>query len=147
MIKVNIHRSIASEARSFEEQALRDNAAAILPYTPLAKIRAGKVAAYYLEKDSKGDPSRLAVLIDDGSFVNILLFALNGIYMFGGFVPLDNLESLTITEVVTSGFYELEAAIAGETITLAFDAQTNAYSPKTNMSEVVHAAFAKRIAA
>lgn len=137
------------DARPFELGALRDSKGDILPYTTIEKVRSGRLSAHYLEADSKNDPSRLAVLFHTGDFVDITFVVVPGIYAWGGFLPATDLATLTITDRITGGFFELEAVIAGETVVLAFDPLQNTYLPvsKAVLSDAALAGFEGRKAA
>jgi hypothetical protein len=148
MSKIKFMRNIV-DARDFEIVALRDVKEMVLPYTSLAALRGGRVSAQYLEASSKGDVRKLAVLFDTGTFVDIAYVAVGGVYAYGGFILNEKLESLTITERVTEGFFELDVVIAGEAVTLAFDADLHSYAPveASVASDAVLASFGARKAA
>ncbi|WP_404289679.1 hypothetical protein ACD578_25705 [Microvirga sp. RSM25] len=116
-------------AREFERVALHDVKDMILPYTPLAAVRSGSLSAHYLEASTKGDATKLAVFFHTGAFIDIAYLAVGGIYAYGGYIATENLDSITITDRVTEGFFELDVVIAGETLTLAYDPTQNAYAP------------------
>ncbi|MCO5154000.1 MULTISPECIES: hypothetical protein [unclassified Shinella] len=145
---VGFNRKIAN-ARDFERAALRDVKDMVFPFTTLAGVRSGSLSAQYLEASTKGDPTKLGVFFDTGSFIDIAYLAIDGIYGYGGYIVTENLESITITDRVTEGFYELDVVIAGETLTLAYDATQNAYAPVSTaaVSDAALAAFGARKAA
>jgi hypothetical protein len=145
---VSFNRKIPN-SREFEFRAFRDVKDMVLPYTTIEAVRSGGLSAHYLEASTKGDSSKLAVFFNTGSFIDIAYFLVGGIYGYGGYVPTENLESITISDRVTEGFYELDVVIAGETLTLAYDPTQNAYAPVSTavVSDAALAAFGARKAA
>ncbi|MBW5437239.1 hypothetical protein FXB41_21530 [Bradyrhizobium canariense] len=132
-----------------ELRAFRDVKEMILPYTTIGAVRSGLLSSQYLEVSTKGDTSKLAVLFNTGPFVDIAYLLVDGIYGYGGFIPTDKLQSITISDRVTAGFYELDVVIAGEAVTLVFDPAQNAYAPASTavMSDAALAGFGARKAA
>jgi hypothetical protein len=112
---VNFNRKIP-DSREFEFRALGHIKDQVFPYTTIGAVRSGGLSAHYLEASTKGDTSKLAVLFNTGPFVDIAYFVVGGIYGYGGFIPTENLQSITISDRVTGGFYELDVVIAGETL-------------------------------
>lgn len=145
---VGFNRKIVN-ARAFELMALRDVKDMVLPFTTVADARLGGLSAHYLEASSKGDPAKLAVFFNTGAFIDMAYVAVEGIYAYGGYIATESLESITITDRVTEGFFELDVVIAGETLTLAYDPAQNAYAPvyAVTVSDAALAAFGARKAA
>ncbi|MER8755170.1 hypothetical protein NKH69_05755 [Mesorhizobium sp. M0976] len=145
---VGFNRKIAN-AREFERAALRDVKDMVLPFTTLSAVRSGSLSAQYLEASTKGDPTKLAVFFNTGTFIDIAYLAIGDIYAYGGYIAAENVESITITDRATEGFFELDVVIAGETLTLAYDPTQNAYAPLSTatVSDAALAAFGARKAA
>jgi hypothetical protein len=145
---ISFNRKIV-DAREFERDALRDVKEMILPYATIDAVRSGSLSAQYLEASTKGDTTKLSVFFNTGTFIDIAYFAVAGIYAYGGFILTENLKSITISDRVTEGFFELDLVIAGENLTLAYDPTQNAYAPVSTaaVSDAALAAFGARKAA
>lgn len=145
---IGFNRAIAN-AREFERAALRDVKEMVFPFTTIAAVRSGKLSAHYLEASTKGDSSKLAVLFHTGAFIDIACLAIGGIYAYGGYIVAEKLESITISDRVTGGFFELDVVIDGETLTLVYDPLQSSYAPvyTATVSDAALAAFGVRKAA
>ena len=130
---VKFNRNI-SAARDFEIKALRDVKDAVLPYASIGDARSGKLSAHYLEASTKGDAANLAVFFHTGAFVDIAYVKVGGIYAYGGYIAVENLDSITISDRVTEGFFELDVVVAGEALTLVFDPMLQAYAPVSTVA-------------
>ena len=146
---VKFNRKTEEDARAFELGALRDVKSDIFPFATNDEIRSGRLAAHYLEASTKGDITKLAVFWRAGSFVDISYVMVGGIYVWGGFIPTENLESITISDRVTEGFYEIDVVIGGEALVLIYDPKQRIYTlPATEVaSDAVLSSFALRKAA